>query len=824
MKKLIKLFRKKSFFKKGKIISNIFPFVLICLVVLAFFWKFFFKGLIPIPADFIVGVYYPWLDYKWGFPTGVPVKNPLLADIPSLIYPLKSLLADLLHQKELPLWNPLQFGGYPLLANFQSGVLNPTNLLYLIFDKSRAWAVQTILQPLLAAIFTYAFLRNLKRSKFASIFGAVIFAFSGFSMIWLEYNTHGYVIALIPLLLLSLDQWLRKEKNKWGLLLSIALALQIFMGYPQVTLYSLALLLFFFWLRVNFKIFDSGSLKKLLKVIGWLVLGLGLGAIQLVPGWELLSLSQRMQEGVSGGFEVTFLPWKQMISLIAPDFFGNPATYNYWGPGNYTNNVGYSGLVGLILAFLVMFRKNRDKVISFFGVLFLISIIFALPTPLSKLIMRLPFLGLGAATATKILCLANFSIAVLTAFSVDYFDQWKKEKSFFRIPSLFALAIIGLFLGVFLSRKIFLNYIADFPEGPGKSYLYFWAVNLKVSLRNLILPLALSLATFFATLAVRFRIPRKIIISGIFLLLTFELFRFGWKYNPFTEKKIIFPSTPVLEFLQNQARPVRISTGDTIPISMWMAYGLESASGYDAVYPKRWAQFLSAINGGGINSPMGRYGAVENFGSNLFDLTNSCYVLALKRSEIDAPDLKGKPGYLFRLEKFKKVFEEGTVEILENQRCVPRAFLVNRYRVETEIEKTISLLRSSDFDLRKEILLEVEPIGIEIGEKSNEAKITWLEYLSMKELLQVESESGGFLFVSDSFYPGWKAFVDDQESKIFRANFVFRAVFVPEGKHKVRFIYDPLSFKIGSGVSLASLLILGGILIHDIKNRRRTSL
>lgn len=67
-------------FKKAKIKKFLFywPIILIVLLVFAFFWKFFVKGLIPIPADITVGMYFPWLDYKWGYVVGVPVKNSLI--------------------------------------------------------------------------------------------------------------------------------------------------------------------------------------------------------------------------------------------------------------------------------------------------------------------------------------------------------------------------------------------------------------------------------------------------------------------------------------------------------------------------------------------------------------------------------------------------------------------------------------------------------------------------------------------------------------------------------------------------------------------------
>ena len=76
------------------------------------------------------------------------------------------------------------------------------------------------------------------------------------------------------------------------------------------------------------------------------------------------------------------------------------------------------------------------------------------------------------------------------------------------------------------------------------------------------------------------------------------------------------------------------------------------------------------------------------------------------------------------------------------------------------------------------------------------------------------------LFLSDRYYPGWKAYVDGKEVKILRANNFFRSIKLEPGVHKVRFVYDPLSLKIGAAISIFTImgLALGG-LIYFRKNK-----
>ena len=78
------------------------PYLLLILISIIFFWKFFFKGLIPFPGDMLVGAYYPWLDHKWGgFVTSVPIKNPLISDVFSQFYLWKQIIINSIKNKRV---------------------------------------------------------------------------------------------------------------------------------------------------------------------------------------------------------------------------------------------------------------------------------------------------------------------------------------------------------------------------------------------------------------------------------------------------------------------------------------------------------------------------------------------------------------------------------------------------------------------------------------------------------------------------------------------------------------------------------------------------
>ena len=108
------------------------PVFLIIGFIFVLFKDMFFYDKVPLPGDTLIGAYFPWLDYKWGFSVGVPVKNPPTSDAFSQFFVWKKVLADTLKEGRLPLWNPTSFTGAPLMASFHSSAFNPANIFFFL--------------------------------------------------------------------------------------------------------------------------------------------------------------------------------------------------------------------------------------------------------------------------------------------------------------------------------------------------------------------------------------------------------------------------------------------------------------------------------------------------------------------------------------------------------------------------------------------------------------------------------------------------------------------------------------------------------------------
>ena len=532
----------------------------------------------------------------------------------------------------------------------------------------------------------------------------------------------------------------------------------------------------------------------------FILLGLGLSSVQTLPAQELLNLSQRVIEPIEKS-EI-FFPFEKTITIIAPDFFGNPATGNYWGPQDYTSTTGFVGFTALILAIIAFFLFKKNNTVKFFVLLLFISLLLSYQTPISLFIWNSGIFGLQAAMAHRAMILFTLSISILSAFGLDEISDNDKSKY---LPYLIFPGILIILFGAYaLTAYLMPSIITQIGILP------MVVTNAYIALKNLVFPFIIFVLVFSVFFLYSKKILRKSLFATLLLIISvWELFRFGWKYTPFSDRGMVYPTTPVIDFLLSQEKPFRVTTTDVIPINIKMTYGLESLEGYGALFPLSIAEFISYLNSAEVDnvSPQGRYGNVTNLNSPLLNITNTKYLLAIKRNSKGIPDENGEVDYLIRNLRFKKVFEDKSVVVLENLENLPRAFMVYDWEV-ISVDRDVAIkLLSNSFPHGKKIIISESP-GIEKSNSNSKYSLVYEKYKDQESVISVETEEDGLLYISDLDYPGWKAYLDGTETKIYKANYAFRAIMVPEGKHTVRMVYEPQSFRNGVWFSLISFAIL----------------
>ena len=784
-------------------IKKFTPLLLFGAVTIIFFWQIFLKGLVPIPADTIIGLYHPYRDfYSKDYPNGIPFKNFLITDPVRQQYPWKSLSVESIKNFIIPSWNPYSFSGTPHVANFQSGAFYPLNIMFLILPFVFSWVILVITQPLLAGIFMYFYLKNLKLDFYSSTLGGIVFAFGGFFTTWLEWGTVLHSALWLPLILLSIDKIfvyskkisnlpagpLRREaskagikyppfakaladrsagkqiskiqiKNKklisWFLILLLASISSFFAGHLQIFFYlSIVAFLYFFY-----RWFENGKKAKDFIVLAFYFIALVITtSVQWIPTLKFLTLSARALDQNYLTAEGWFIPWQHLIQFVAPDFFGNPTTLNYWGVWNYGELTPYIGIAPLIFGIYALFFK-KGKNTLFFGTIFFVSLFFSLSTIVARLpfVLDIPFIS--TAQPTRLIFLIDFSFSVLCALGLNYFLK-SKNKNKILLPILFVFLFFILVFG-----------FVSFGEKLGIDLM-----NLNVAKRNLILPFLLFASTSILVLLfikTNNKLRNYIIILIIFLTI-FDLFRFSSKFNTFSKKEYIFPTTTSIEFLKKNIGNYRIATTDprVFPPNFSSIYGIQSVEGYDPLFLSRYAEFVSAINRGrpDIAPPFGfnRIVRVEDFVSDHVDLLGVKYVLSLTDLEIEG---------------FEKVFQEGQTRVYENSNVLPRAFFVDELSHSRNKQQSIDMIFGLEFNPLKTAIVEGDFKSTNII--NGKAKI--IKYTTNEVVIETESNGEGFLVLTDSFYSTWHVKINDQETKIYLTDYNFRGVFVPEGKNKVMF-------------------------------------
>ncbi len=779
--------------KRGYEFIVILSFILITIFI---FRSYFIKNTVPFPANLLVSFYQPFLSHI------PPVANKAMGfDNLRIYYPLRDLSVRKIKNKEFPLWNPYAFSGNTLLATYQSAIFHPLSPLFLILPIIDAWSIIIIILPILSSFFTYLFFKDLGISRRGAFLGGLAFAFSGYSVVWWEESFMSISAGIfLPLALLGINK-IFKEKLTFGfLLLLLSLTFSILSGWFQVTLY--VFLFSFIWAIFLF----VGSIQKLksfsLTLLAYPISGL-LSGIHLIPSLEAYLYSPRGNTDAKYIFDLYFLQKSDLIKILFPDFYGNPGTYNYFSKGFYYETTFFIAVPLLLLAFYAFLSMRKSRTLVFFMMSFLICLSLAFSLPSSWfLLYKLKIPILSTILPSRILLLSTFSLSAGVAFGWDYF---------IKNPELKKITIIGMTL---LSVIVFISF-------PIAQNLYFYKddpiylaghQSIIVSLRNMLLPGILILLTIGGMFSYRiFKRGKYVVFATITALSLINIFYFTSKYLYFSEKKYVYPDLPALKELKKISGLNRVWGFKNARIENNFAtyYQLYSPEGYDSIYIKRYGELFHAAKLGGVYStqiPRTDANLVTNdyeegidknlYRKKLMQLLGVRYVLENKNDVAEHKDTN----------VYKPVWNDDTFTIFEYTDAYPRTFLVDEYKTIKEPEDLIKTFFDPRTDLQKTMLLEETP-KIEIDSTNLIASSRITMYSPNKVHIDIESNKNSLLFLSDPYFPGWNAYIDRNPSKTYRANFAFRALEIPKGKHKIEFIYQPRTFTQGIIVSAGGIII-----------------
>ena len=727
---------------------------LLALVVVLFYWK----TLLTNQFTLIVGSEGVDQTYAW------------------LHFWLKSIW-----QGHMPLWDPYAFAGSPFAAETLPTAFYPLRLLFALIPLNRNDLISPrffdeylALTHLLCAWLTFALLRELGRSRFASFIGACAFSLGGLlvRMIWPQYIES---CIWLPAVFLFLLRALRAERRDRALLEAalggLCLGMSILTGGMA-----------FFIMQAIFAVTAVGFYGAVTRPVGisrrshWIGMGLivlvamvvagGFGAIQLLPANEYSQLSLRYIDG--GPFPAAEkIPYHRLVPGMWPQSIVSAIF-----PTGFDGKIGgeeyypfYVGVLPFLLAVTAVWKCWGNVWVRYLTALAALSFAYSLGSlsPLHGVLYAVvPYLWL-ARSANRFLYLVSFTIAILAAFGLDALLEpaasasaaWQPAKRILKWVAIAAAA--ALFLPAIFTQ---LN-------------LGIWTA--------MSLLLLLGSCGWFVYLTSNRAAPAVRLMLAAFIL--FDLAAFSWAEGSLATSnagerldQMISLRGPA-EFIKGRPGLHRVRVAVAPEPNIGDVYGIQSVWG----------------GGPAMLTDYSALGARD-------DLFNVRYTIR--------PASVADPG---------AVYQDGKWKVYENAHAYPRGWLVHQSVVEPSHDAVFHRFDRPGMDLHEIAILEKplpEPLAPVTG--ANEA-VQFRSYEAEHIAIDVNAASAGLLVLSEMYYPGWVATVNGKASDIHRTDGALRGIAVSAGPNRVELKYEPSSFRLGAALSLFTL---AGVLVGWIYTRR----
>jgi hypothetical protein len=694
-------------------------------------------------------------------------------DIYAYFYPNVAYALDSLGRGSGLLWNPYQNCGQPFFGISLNAVLYPLHWVFALLPREPALLASLVLHLSVGGVGVWWLGRELGLSHAAALGGAFAFQLSGsapYLAAWSPMHVGPY--AWLPVALAALERLLRTLALRDALALAVILALQLLVGFPQISVFTYQLVA----LRVGWALVtrEAGRPLPLLALCA-LALALPplLTAAQFVPALEVArdsirSLPLRPEE-IGGGASVSNMQ-RDLPGVI------------------FTAATAALGALGLLAA-------ATRRAALFYGIVAAAYLLLALGPdgPLFALYTKLPGGGMFR-FPVRFLWVATFALAMLAALGTEAVTRGRERWG----PRSRAAVAAALAAGVGVAFRLAPKGLAPAEVGILLALLAAVAAALW---RPRLGPLAA--AAMAGALA----------LDGLLVFRPLLSHRVGDVYAPHAD---------ALERVRE-----RLGPADRVVLRGWQSgfetdmslthkiatlYRLPSIYDYEPQASLRYAQYFTYMRlGRPLRAVFDWYYPNQgllprSLRRPLFDLTAARWLIVDARVDDVAAVLGPSAPQRFR---------SGNVVVYENTSALPRAFFVPTLERVPE-DQVLAMLADGRVDPRRTALVGVRDgaaAGREGGDASGSAAIVRNDPQDLE--IEVAADGPGFLFLADQYAPGWVAEVNGRPAEILAANHAFRLVAVPEGRSRVAFHYRPLGVRIGALVSAATGLLVAALWVRS---------
>ncbi len=767
------------------------------------------------------------------------------------------------------LWNPYIFCGMPAYASLSVGPERPFDLLGVMRDFifklifkiiPNRDVFEMVIYLVLMSAGAYTLSRRKGMEKFISFIVAFSMSFSTFFIVWLTVGHHTKIItmSIFPFVLLLIDELMNRFKLLYFVLLIAALWFIFAASHIQMMFYVYLAVAIYYLVYFIHKVFHKENLIGLIRsgllFILATLFAFGIFLDKYLPLWEYNHYSIRGQppltEKVSAqgterqnqkniGLDYEYATqWSfspgEILTFFVPSIYGfgwrnysgvltggeTVRINTYFGPMPFTDAPNYLGAVVILLAVIGILLNFKENVfVKFLTLLIILSLFISFgkefPLVYDIFFYYVPYFN-RFRVPSMILSLVMFAVPMLAGFGLSSIvklyraDASEKIKNAFRNLAIASglLFVITIFFPNFVS-ELYKSIFADNQAVALVIRNNFGFVNQEIYNRisphiyqfifdNFIKDLRIFLALALLLFGLCYLYLSKILKQNVFnfavaLLVIFDLWRIGsltLHYSDREELQSIFNPPDYVQYIKQDTtlyRVLELSSGQPVMSNHLAIYRLQNVFGYHGAKIRAYQDLIEIA---GITNPF------------VLKILNAKYVIS---DNVDTA--------------YGNLVFNGTKKVLFNKNYLPRAFFVSRYEVAQPIQ-ILSKMKNAEFNPMDVVYLE-DTLNIRIDQPSQDAFVEILEYQIQKIKVKAKATGNNLLFLSDSWYPKWKCFIDGKEVPILKANYVFRAVVVPNGEHEILFVYKDDKFELGSkvslGINILVLLLLFVSIFPDVK-------
>jgi len=723
---------------------------------------------------------FPWLSGRVTIPW----------DSKAHFLPQFAFLAHALHSGQSPFWTPNVFAGMPQIADPQSLIFSPFFLVAAALVPEPSFVLEdAIIFAMLGmgGLGMMAYFRDRGWSATGALIAALVFAFGG-SAAWRVQHT-GQVMSLswLPVTLWLLARALDRRSVGYGAAAG-AVAAFLVLGRDQVAYLSVLLLAAYALYRV------ATDEKPMLTAFGPLLAGAVVGsaiiAAPLAFTLELAANSNRPEIDLEGAHKGS-LPPGSFLTLVCANIFGtNGPLKDFWGPPAAVFGVTdiylarnmtdiYAGeltLAAILAAPGRRFFADREARFFFGAAIFLALYALGRFTPVFQFFYHIPGVDLWRRPADATFPFGA-TLAILSGYGFSLVERGEaKPRAIWLVGAM--LALFALAAAVAFAK----NRLAQAMDPLAVSGVFA----------------ALAVALVFVASAGRLR---GVALLGVVAALMAADLAVG---NGPNESTALPPDQfdvlradskdPVIAYLREKlkenAAPDRRDRIELAAIDFhWpnatLVHGLDHDLGYNPIRLK----VLEDATGAGDHLALPEQREFSklypSYRSPMSDMLGLRYVAT--GVPIEQIDEHYRPGDLVELTQI------GKAHIYENRSALPRA-QVATCAMHVDFAQMMSSGEWPEADFRETVLLEEPPLcHSRKGVPPDAARARILDYGNTSIAIETHAPAGGgWLVLNDAWHPWWFATLDGEEAPVLRANVMFRAVAIPEGRHEVRFDFRPI--------------------------------